>query len=99
MICVYCEERIASRFEPDIIGGHGDYAHRRCEADAARRRAHEELRRREASTQQELMRLRRRVRELERQLAEQPSHRAMDPHDPDGGEDDIHCPNGGRLIR
>ncbi|MDO8599505.1 MAG: hypothetical protein Q7S02_05330 [bacterium] len=43
--------------------------------------------------------LRRRVTELETQLAATPSHRTIDPHDPDGGEDDVHCPNGGRLIR
>ncbi|MDO8622152.1 MAG: hypothetical protein Q7R80_02885 [bacterium] len=95
MICVYCEERIASRFEPDVVGGHGEYAHRRCEEEAARRRAHEELGRREANAQQELVHLRRRVRELEAQLAPYVARNQADPHDPDGGEDDLECPHKG----
>lgn len=37
--------------------------------------------------------------ENERQRAPLVTRRTVDPHDPDGGEDDVHCPNGGRLIR
>lgn len=37
--------------------------------------------------------------EKERRLAPSLARRTVDPHDPDGGEDDVHCPNGGRFIR
>ena len=46
---------------------------------------------------QEVLYLRRRARELERRLAPLVA-RQRDPHDIDD-DDDVHCPNGGRLIR
>lgn len=90
MICVYCEEKVSRG--PDVVGGHGEWAHIRCVEEA-------ELRQHKRDAQSEIMRLRERVRELERQLAPLAARRTVDPHDPDGGEDDVHCPNGGRLIR
>jgi len=88
MICVYCEQQISHG--PDIIGGHGEYAHRRCDEEVGRKQ-------RDRDAQSEIARLRRRVRELERQLAPFVA-RQRDPHDVDD-DDDVHCPNGGRLIR
>lgn len=94
-ICMYCEKRV-DPYSPNVIRWRhdpdGGAAHRHCMEEA-------ELRQHKRDAQSEIMRLRERVRELERQLAPSLTRRTVDPHDPNGGEDDVHCPNGGRLIR
>lgn len=89
MICSLCEQ-YGDR--STMVGGHGEYAHPGCIEERERRR-------RERDAQSENARLRARVRELETQLAVTAPRERRDPHDPDGGEDDVRCPNGGRLIR
>lgn len=101
MICTYCEEKITDPYAPDVVGGHGEWAHRRCLERVKQREALRESHRREEQSQRELVILRRRVRELERRLAAVCSRPGLeqtrDPHDVDG-DDGLECPNKGRLV-
>lgn len=95
MICIYCERH---GDWSTLVGSLGEYAHPACIEEQRRSRELVDQRTRIAFLTRENERLRNRAAELERLLAPQPP--MIDPHDPDGGEDDdVRCPHGGRYLR
>ncbi|MBI4433183.1 hypothetical protein HY632_00265 [Candidatus Uhrbacteria bacterium] len=103
MICTYCEQQV-TRSDPNVVGGHGEYAHRSCIAEAERRVELESLHRRAYVATEEQQRALHHLREENAQLRARIRALETAAHDPprDAHGDDtdnVRCSHGGRLSQ